>query len=171
MITRNGYTSSVDIYAEEGYAIKKFKGGDLRPCLQMEVDALQRIQAVDPMCKHFPTLIDVLNDRIKMTYCGEPPTKATIPADFEAQTVEILRVLKEANVLHRDIRPGNILIHGPLIKVIDFSWATTFKKPKGTPSNAPGLGADYRKGEGTYDDAFSLRKTICDIRTGKWPRK
>ena len=169
MITRNGYTSSVDIYAEEGYAIKKFKGGDLRPCLQMEVDALQRIQAVDPICKHFPTLIDVLHDRIKITYCGEPPTKATIPVNFEEQIVEILRVLKAANVLHRDMRPGNILIHGNLIKVIDFSLATTFIKPKPKPSNAPGLGGSYRPGVDKFDDAFSLRKSIADVRSGKWP--
>ena len=168
MVTRNGYTSSVDIYAQEGYAIKRFKGGDLRPCLQFEVDALERIAKVHT--KHFPILLEVHKDHIKMTYCGEPPTKSTIPANFEEQIVEILRVLKVANVLHRDMRPGNILIQGDLIKVIDFSWATTFIKPKPRPSNAPGLGGEYRPGIDKFDDAFSLRKSIADIRSSKWPK-
>lgn len=167
-ITRNGYTSSVDIYKDEGYAIKKVKGNPLRKCLQWEIDALKRIASVST--KHFPIILEVKGDRFKMDYCGEPPTKATIPKDVEEQIVEILRVLKAANVLHRDMRPGNLLILGSTLKVVDFGWATTFIKPSPKPSDAPGLGADYRPGVDKFDDEFSLRKSIAHIRSGAWPK-
>jgi hypothetical protein len=167
-VTRNGWTSSVDIYRDEGYVIKRVKGPPWRICLQFEVDALKRIAAVGT--KHFPVLLEVKHDHFKMDYCGEPPTKTTIPGNVEEQIVEIVRVLKAANVLNRDIRPGNLLILGAILKVVDFGWATTFIKPSPRPGDAPGLGADYRKGKDLFDDEYSLRKSIEDIRSGAWPK-
>ena len=167
--TRNGHTSTVKVYKDQGYVEKWVKGGDLRPCLQMEVDALKRIAAVDP--KHFSELLEVHKDHIRMTYCGEVPTRTTVPENFEEQIVEIINVLKEADVINRDIRPGNLLIHNCIIKVIDFGWATSLKKPVPRPAFAPGLGGDYRKAKDTFDDVWSLKKSITDIRNGTWPRK
>ncbi len=167
-VERNGYTSRVEIYREEGYAIKWVKGGELRKCLQWEVDALTKIKAVDS--KHFPVVMEIFKDHFKMTYCGEPPTKTTVPENFEEQIIEIISVLKKADVLNRDIRPGNILIHDDTIKICDFGWATTLIKPKPRPTMAPGLGADYRLGLDKFNDEHSLRKSITDIRSGAWPK-
>lgn len=73
-------------------------------------------------------------------------------------------VLIEHRILHRDIRPENILVDFNEnkeieIKLIDFGWATLVSEIKHT-INPLGLGGKYKYAEGQYSDLYSTGKII-----------
>lgn len=86
-------------------------------------------------------------------------TKPKIIRSIITQLLEIIYILAVNGILHRDIRPPNILLelNNKLIKlyVIDFGCAANFHKNNDriTPF---GLGADFKYSEGDFSDAFSL---------------
>ena len=96
-----------------------------------------------------------VSNALYMSYCGEPLKK--LPANWKDQAEEILLALKEANIVHRDIIPRNLLIKDGIIKLIDFSWSGP---PDEDISKFPGrLGTDFRKYPG-FDDRYSLYKSL-----------
>ena len=123
---------------------------------EREFNALEKLY----MRKYFPRIMGVIQDDdettiIKMDYCGEPLKK--LPANWKDQAEEILLALKEANIVHRDIIPRNLLIKDGVIKLIDFSWSGP---PDEDISKFPGrLGTDFRKYPG-FDDRYSLYKSL-----------
>lgn len=83
---------------------------------------------------------------------------------FLSQCLEFNRVLVEHCILHRDIRPENILVdfnekQEIKIKLIDFGWASLISDIKIT-SNPLGLGGKYKYSEGQYSDLYSTGKII-----------
>ncbi len=98
-----------------------------------------------------------------------------------AQTVFLLReilsaleVLHRHGIIHRDIKPGNILITDEgMVKLSDFSIARLKSHPEkgpqifGTPSAmSPEQTLDSTKVD-ERSDFFSLASTICEVLTGK----
>lgn len=74
-------------------------------------------------------------------------------------SLEILKILASKNILHRDIRPENILIEKRRtkyrLKLIDFGWSIKFNEIESsfTPD---GLGAQYRFPAAGFSDCYSL---------------
>jgi predicted Ser/Thr protein kinase len=77
-------------------------------------------------------------------------------------SIDILIELTEHNILHRDIRPGNIMIqkqNGLNTTVLfDFGWATSIDKIE--EPFPEGLGDTFKYNEGEFSDAYSLGKSL-----------
>ena len=100
--------------------------------------------------KHFQRLLSDDKEFIEMSYEGIPAL--WIPNDDLAQ---ILTELACRQIIHRDIRPENLLWNGTHCVLIDFAYAVH----AGDITNYHyDLGQPYKSPHG-YNDEFSLRKT------------
>lgn len=131
---------------------------------QPEVNAQRESNALTLLQNslHFPRLFSY-NGKNEMIieFCGKQLEK--LPADWKYQAEAILRDLKNADILHRDIIPRHITINDGIIKLVDLSWAGKNEDYKNFPGR---LGTDYRAYPG-FDDRYSLYKSleyIGDIR-------
>lgn len=89
-----------------------------------------------------------------------------IAADF----VRIAEALEHAKVVHRDIRPANLMVDADgHVKLIDFQFAapfgTTPEDPwvDACPAVLDGLGAEYALAHGKWNDRQSLRKSLSEL--------
>ena len=73
--------------------------------------------------RHFPRLIDEGDGWITMTHCGNELSKNNLPKDWRNQVEEIAAALDEAKIIHRDIKPGNVMVLEGRLQLIDFGWA------------------------------------------------
>ncbi|WP_375239538.1 hypothetical protein [Aurantibacter sp.] len=77
-------------------------------------------------------------------------------------SIDVLIELTEHNILHRDIRPGNIMIQkqsGLNTSVLfDFGWATSINTLN--ESFPEGLGDTFKFNEGEFSDAYSMGKCL-----------
>jgi len=104
---------------------------------------------------HFPRLFSCDGkEEMVIEFCGKHLKK--LPNDWKYQAEAILRDLKNAGILHRDIIPRNILINEGIIKLIDLSWSGAEEDYKIFPG---WLGTDYRAYPG-FDDRYSLYKSL-----------
>jgi serine/threonine protein kinase len=91
---------------------------------------------------------------ITMEYVG--PQATFIP---EAELQSILQWLRLHQVIHRDIRPENIVWDGKKVYLIDFAWAVR----NGEQTNySHDVGGTYKAPWG-FDDEYSLRKIQHDL--------
>jgi|GEM_PF-3515096 hypothetical protein len=140
------------------YADNTMEGFSLRQCRANESLFLKRLKD----SPHFPQHYGNTELEITMDYCGVPLTKENMPGDCEKQVAEILGALYDANIVHRDIRPANLLVKDNIIKLIDFGWSC--EKERAMIDFPKGLGWDFRPGfpepATRFDDEYSLRKSI-----------
>lgn len=86
---------------------------------------------------------------------------------FFIHCLNLLAELRKAKILHRDIRPENILIRDdgrPVL--IDFGWATSDTNPYFTPQ---GLGASERVPDGSFCDVYSMGKVFEYVNQHRYP--
>jgi serine/threonine-protein kinase len=92
-------------------------------------------------------------------------------AEIAARAAEALGHAHREGVLHRDVRPGNIMVQPEtgLVKVTDFGLGRLAEKGRGTES--PYLAPEQRAG-GVVDgrsDLYALGVTLCQLLTGRPP--
>lgn len=140
--------------------------------LENEIQTLRRLKG-----PHFPKVISTERDSLIMTYQGQPLTRRNMPDNHKEQCEEILKSLEEADILHRDINPTNLLVKGGVISLVDFGYAGRISKhlDKELPNSRNNLPAQlgfrtFRRGD-HYDDRFSLNISIKYIlNTPEWLR-
>lgn len=137
-----------------GIVRKSFKDCDFsRELMGRELSFLKRLDG----SKFFPKLLGYESNSISMSYEG-------IWAKWlpENDLVGILSYLRMEGIIHRDIRPGNLLWNGDNVVLIDFSFAMSGDEITNYHYD---LGGRYKCPYG-FDDEYSLRKIQKELING-----
>jgi serine/threonine protein kinase len=85
---------------------------------------------------------------------GEPGV-----VEYGAQGLDILEELDLVEVVHRDIRPDNLVVRDGVLTLIDFEWSV-FPGSVMERRNPPSvLGEEYRSPRG-FDDRYSMERSL-----------
>jgi SAM-dependent methyltransferase len=106
---------------------------------------------------HFPKILGQGDDYLDLEWRGFNATKE----DDLSQLNDIVKSLASAGIVHRDIRPGNLLWQEGNLTLIDFGWAwIDGRKP---PIDAPEyLGNGFYENN-DWDDAKAAEKVIVSL--------
>ncbi len=133
---------------------KKFFEFDL---VKNGYDKLFRLQNY----RHFPLLhelkaYDKKRHSLTMEKLDAKLTKSNLPVNWRKQLQDILAILQEEEIIHRDIRPDNFMLKNGIIKLIDFGWSVF----KGESFFGPDCIGDVYKSPNGWDDEYSMLKTM-----------
>ena len=122
----------------------------------------------------FYMILEYINGRdLKMLFMNKPATEFQVRT-YCKQLLDALEYLHNRNIIHRDIKPRNIMITRNTIKLIDFGGAKmrfTSLRQRGSILYTPGYGAPEQKaGECYYQsDIYGVGATMYFLLTGKDP--
>ena len=167
-------------------AIKKIDL-DMKPLmikrLKMEIEIMKTLKH-----KHIVELYDVIYDEyyayliMEYSHCGDlanylkgRPLKEKFAQKFSQQLASAMKYLIERNIIHRDIKPQNILVFNKnTIKLTDFGFARYFDKTTmvetlcGSPLYMSPEIIKYKK-YSHKADLWSIGVIIYEILTGRPP--
>lgn len=106
---------------------------------------------------HFPKLLEVTEKFLDIEDCGESLTVNNLPINWKDQLIEIVTILDQKGIVHRDIRLDNLMVKNGTIMLIDFGWATFKDSP---PDNPPDLLGHPNKHPEGFNDVYSMKKII-----------
>lgn len=84
---------------------------------------------------------------------------------FTLHLLKILQILKENQIVHRDIRADNIIVRNHKPVLIDFGWAEMSHMPNVTPTI---LGHNSRPADKRFCDVYSTGKLLQEINRGHY---
>lgn len=90
------------------------------------------------------------------------------PAAFRSlflDALAILEALEERKIVHRDIRPENLVVRDGHLVLLDFGWATSPIELCHAPST---LGGDYRAPHGPHNDVYSMGQLLKIANGGRY---
>ena len=107
---------------------------------------------------HYPSVIHSDGDSITIPWMG---IRAKWVSEFDL--IEIVFELDDSKIVHRDIKPDNLLWDGENLILIDFSFSTIGKE---TTNYHYDLGGSYKCPYG-FNDEYSLRKVQSELMEGR----
>jgi formylglycine-generating enzyme required for sulfatase activity len=115
------------------------------------------------------SLMDELKQAVKQ---GQPGIPCPVLLEYMRDAAEGLDHLKEVKLLHRDVKPQNLLIVGKRVKVGDFGLLKVLEEQSAasgsmTPMYAAPEMFDHRVSE--HSDQYSLAITYCQLRGNTLP--
>ena len=128
---------------------------------------------------YFPRLLDLAVEeaysviKLEKIY-GTPLPKAIEQVNasppklhtFFQHCLNLLEELKQKGILHRDVRPDNMLIRSEKPVLLDFGWAVSDKSFYFTPH---GLGGVERPFDGSFCDIYSMGKIFEQVNQHRYP--
>jgi serine/threonine protein kinase len=113
--------------------IEKFKmSPKLEECTINEIQTLSKIEANEHVVKFVEILKTVNNYYFVYEYCNGGTLERMIKNEghfaeqkallYFMDMLKAFRTLSRYNIMHRDIKPGNILLHNGVIKIADFGF-------------------------------------------------
>lgn len=104
----------------------------LEECTINEIQTLSKIEANEHVVKFVEILKTVNNYYFVYEYCNGGTLERMIKNEghfaeqkallYFMDMLKAFRTLSRYNIMHRDIKPGNILLHNGVIKIADFGF-------------------------------------------------
>ncbi|GAA2659491.1 hypothetical protein GCM10010400_17100 [Streptomyces aculeolatus] len=133
-----------------------------------------RVRAADPEAPRPWLATDYVSapSLAELTARGGPADPATV-AGLAADCATALEALHAAGVVHRDLKPQNVLLPADGIRVIDFgiSHATDLTRTRLTLGTLAYIAPEQARGEPATPacDVYALGATLCTLATGRPP--
>lgn len=103
-----------------------------------------------------PEVINVLENKIVMSYCGEPISRHNAPKDYKEQIKTIINTLWELNLQHNDIiwkqNKSEFLVKDDRVYLVDWGWSSRHN------DLSWGVGLSNHKPGGISEDQSVLSK-------------
>ena len=93
------------------------------------------------------------------------------PEEIFIQILDAVVYMHEKGVFHRDLKAGNILVQGQILKIADFGFATMETKLRGFAGSYIYESPEHRRGNEVSEknDIFSLGVLLFSLYTGQFP--